>query len=335
MDAIYKRRSIRRFTPEKVPEEAITEFIRAGMNAPSAANQQPWRFVVIDDRRLLNEIPAFHQYSQMLLEAPVAILVCGDMDLSKHEGFWVQDCSAAVENMLLEITDRGTAGCGSAFTPGRTGRGDAEAPRTSREDRPLRSHSPRPPRGRETSKKRIRQRPDQSQHLEVNCMDLKHEEEIREEAIHDVARKMLIAARTAPKGRGVDNTVMALAGREAIRKISDKLKDMVEKEGAPAFFGRDAESILSSPVMLLLGTRIKSLGLGFCGLCGFKNCAEKDKHPEIPCSFNTGDLGIAVGPPRASRWTTGWTTASCTRWVWRFSEWASSARTRRWHTGYR
>ena len=126
-------------------------------------------------------------------------------------------------------------------------------------------------------------------------MDLKHEEEIREEAIHDVARKMLIAARTAPKGRGVDNTVMALAGREAIRKISDKLKDMVEKEGAPAFFARDAENILSSPVMLLLGTRIKSLGLGFCGLCGFKNCAEKDKHPEIPCSFNTGDLGIAVG----------------------------------------
>jgi uncharacterized ferredoxin-like protein len=126
-------------------------------------------------------------------------------------------------------------------------------------------------------------------------MDIKHEEEIREEAVHEVARKMLIAARTAPKGRGLDNTVMALVGREGIRKIADKLKDMVEKEGAPAFFARDAENILSSPVMLLLGTRIKSMGLGLCGLCGFKNCAEKDKHPEIPCSFNTGDLGIAVG----------------------------------------
>jgi nitroreductase len=110
MDAIYKRRSIRRFTGEKVPEEAITEFIKAGMNAPSASNQQPWRFVIIDDRRLLNEIPSFHPYSQMLREAPVAILVCGDMDLSKHGEFWIQDCSAAVENMLLEIVDRGYGG---------------------------------------------------------------------------------------------------------------------------------------------------------------------------------------------------------------------------------
>jgi uncharacterized ferredoxin-like protein len=126
-------------------------------------------------------------------------------------------------------------------------------------------------------------------------MDVKREEEIRDEAVYEVARKMLIAARTAPKGRGVDNTVMALVGRDGIRKIADKLKDMVEREGAPKFFARDAENILSSPVMLLFGTRIKSMGLSPCGLCGFKNCAEKDEHPEIPCSFNTGDLGIAVG----------------------------------------
>ncbi len=126
-------------------------------------------------------------------------------------------------------------------------------------------------------------------------MDFKHEEEIREEAVLDVARKMLIAARTAPKGRGVDHTVMALVGREGIRKIAAKLKDMVDKEGAPKFFARDAENILSSPAMLLLGTRIKSMGLSPCGLCGFKNCAEKDEYPDVPCSFNTGDLGIAVG----------------------------------------
>ena len=129
----------------------------------------------------------------------------------------------------------------------------------------------------------------------MNGMDLKHEEEIRDEAVFEVARKMLIAARTAPKGRGVDHTVMALVGREGIRKIADKLKEMVEKEGAPKFFARDAENILSSPVMLLLGTRIKSMGLSPCGLCGFKNCAEKDEHPDNPCAFNTGDLGIAVG----------------------------------------
>ena len=110
MDAIYKRRSIRKFTAESVPEEVITELIRAGMNAPSAGNEQPWHFVIIDDRKILNEIPTFHPYSQMLLEAPLAILVCGDKSLEKHEGYWVQDCSAAVENILLEIADRGYGG---------------------------------------------------------------------------------------------------------------------------------------------------------------------------------------------------------------------------------
>lgn len=126
-------------------------------------------------------------------------------------------------------------------------------------------------------------------------MVLHREEQIREEALFDVARKMLIAARTAPKGRGTDNTVMALVGKDGIREISDRLKEMVDKEGAPQFFARDAANILSSPVMLLFGTKIKSMGLSPCGLCGFKNCAEKDANPDIPCAFNTGDLGIAIG----------------------------------------
>jgi nitroreductase len=110
MNAIYKRRSIRKYTGEKVPEETLVDFIRAGMNAPSAGNQRPWHFVIIDDRALLNEIPTFHPYAQMLREAPAAILVCGDTSLERHAGYWVQDCSAAVENMLLEIVDRGYGG---------------------------------------------------------------------------------------------------------------------------------------------------------------------------------------------------------------------------------
>ena len=110
MDVIYKRRSIRKYTSKNVPEEAILSFIKAGMNAPSAGNQQPWHFVVIRDRRILDEIPKFHPYSQMLHEASTAILVCGDLDLDEHAGYWVQDCSAAVENILLEITDQGFGG---------------------------------------------------------------------------------------------------------------------------------------------------------------------------------------------------------------------------------
>ncbi len=110
MDAIYKRRSIRKYTSESVPEEEVLQFIKAGMNAPSAGNQQPWHFVVINDRKILVEITNIHPYAQMLEQASCAILVCGDLDLEKHKGYWVQDCSAATQNILLAIADRGFGG---------------------------------------------------------------------------------------------------------------------------------------------------------------------------------------------------------------------------------
>jgi nitroreductase len=110
MDVIYRRRSIRRFTPAPVTEDTVVAIIKAGMNAPSAGNERPWHFVIIDDRSILDEVPKFHPYSAMLREAPVAILVCGDPTLEKYPGYWVQDCSAAVENMLLEIVDIGLGG---------------------------------------------------------------------------------------------------------------------------------------------------------------------------------------------------------------------------------
>jgi nitroreductase len=110
MDTIYRRRSIRKYTDEQVPDEVLLKIIRAGMNAPSAGNQQPWQFVIIDDRILLERITEIHPYAQMLHQAPAAILICGDLDLEKHTGYWVQDCSAAAENMLLEIVDLGFGG---------------------------------------------------------------------------------------------------------------------------------------------------------------------------------------------------------------------------------
>lgn len=71
------------------------------MSAPSAGNEQPWQFVVITDRRTLDAIPRIHPYAEMAAEAAVAVLVCGDKRLEKHKGFWVQDCSAAVQNILI------------------------------------------------------------------------------------------------------------------------------------------------------------------------------------------------------------------------------------------
>ena len=126
-------------------------------------------------------------------------------------------------------------------------------------------------------------------------MKIIYEEDLRDEAIFEVAKKMVIAARTAPKGRGTDNTVISLVKHEGIKEISEKMKEMVQKYDLPEFFIRDAGNILASPVMLLTGTRVKPMGLVRCGMCGFKNCDEKNKHPNHPCVFNTGDLGIAIG----------------------------------------
>lgn len=110
MDAILSRRSIRKYTAKPIPEQLTKELLEAAMSAPSAGNQQPWRFVVIDDRRILDEIPKFHSYSEMLKEAPLAILVCFDKRLEgKKAGglWWVQDCSAATENVLIAAHAKG------------------------------------------------------------------------------------------------------------------------------------------------------------------------------------------------------------------------------------
>jgi len=101
MQAILTRRSIRRYTSDPVPPGQVDRLLTAAMAAPSAGNQQPWHFVVIRDRSLLDAVPRFHPYAGMLKVAPVAILVCGDVNLEKHEGYWIQDCSAATENLLL------------------------------------------------------------------------------------------------------------------------------------------------------------------------------------------------------------------------------------------
>ncbi len=101
IDAILSRRSIRQYTAEPVSEEQIETLLRAAMAAPSAGNQQPWQFVIIRDRALLDAVPTFHPYSAMIRQAPLAILVCGDLRGAGHPAFWVQDCSAATENLLL------------------------------------------------------------------------------------------------------------------------------------------------------------------------------------------------------------------------------------------
>ncbi|NMC53343.1 MAG: nitroreductase family protein [Chloroflexi bacterium] len=107
LELIFSRRSVRHFSNEAVSEEELDVLLRAAMQAPSADNGQPWHFVVIDDREILNAITRFHPFSKALMEAPLAILVCGDVRLESAPGRWVQDCSAATQNLLLAAHSMG------------------------------------------------------------------------------------------------------------------------------------------------------------------------------------------------------------------------------------
>lgn len=121
------------------------------------------------------------------------------------------------------------------------------------------------------------------------------EEEIRKRVVMEVAELMVIAARTAPKARGVDNLFAAILTDEEVQNLANMMDNVVVEEGAPAFFSRDAGNLRQSQVVVMLGTLISSMKLPMCGYCGFINCDNREKQNNIPCAFNTGDLGIAIG----------------------------------------
>ena len=101
LTAIKTRRSVRKYTAAPVGEDTVKEILRCGMQAPSACNEQPWQFVVIRDKALLAKAGDINPYAKFAKDAPVAILVCGDLRLDKCQGYWVQDCSNCAQNMLL------------------------------------------------------------------------------------------------------------------------------------------------------------------------------------------------------------------------------------------
>jgi len=101
LDALFSRRSIRSYTDEPVSDGDIELLLKAAMSAPSAGNQQPWRFIVVTEHGQLQALSEATPYSRLVASAPLAIVVCGDTRAEKHPGYWVQDCSAAMENMLV------------------------------------------------------------------------------------------------------------------------------------------------------------------------------------------------------------------------------------------
>lgn len=107
IDAILRRRSIRKYADRPVSDEQVRQLLLAGMAAPSALGTEPWIFVVIRDRKTLARVPKAHPYAKMVPKAGLAILVCHDERITKGSDWFVQDCSAATENILIAASALG------------------------------------------------------------------------------------------------------------------------------------------------------------------------------------------------------------------------------------
>lgn len=101
LEAIATRRSIRKFTEEPVSAEKIETMLKAAMAAPSAGNEQPWEFVVMDDKVQLEKVSNLSPYIKMAARSPLSIMVLGNREKEKYPGNWMLDCSAAIQNLLL------------------------------------------------------------------------------------------------------------------------------------------------------------------------------------------------------------------------------------------
>lgn len=126
LDNIMTRTSIRQFTADPVPQDVVEQLLRAGMAAPTAMNSQPWEFVVLNDRDTLDRLAGKLRYAKMLERAPLAIVVCARTTFVDREGrereniFWVDDCAAATENILLAAH---ALGLGAVWTAAKDDRG--------------------------------------------------------------------------------------------------------------------------------------------------------------------------------------------------------------------
>ncbi|CAG34811.1 nitroreductase family protein [Desulfotalea psychrophila] len=107
-EALHVRRSCRSFLDKPVSDSDIEKILRAAMAAPSAGNQQSWRFVVVRDKKKLATIKEIHPYAAVVVGAPLALLVCGEVT-GRWPMYWSQDCSAATQNMLLTVRELGLA----------------------------------------------------------------------------------------------------------------------------------------------------------------------------------------------------------------------------------
>ncbi len=107
MKAILERRSIRKYRDSEIPQNDIDEILKAAMYAPSAGNQRPWEFIIIKSSEMKKAVCESLPHGKMLADAAFGVVVCADLSKEKFPGYWVQDCAAAVQNMLLSSHSMG------------------------------------------------------------------------------------------------------------------------------------------------------------------------------------------------------------------------------------
>ena len=115
LNLMYSRRSIRDYTDKPVTDEQLEAMLKAAMSAPSAQNLRPWHFIAVRKPKLLKQLANVHKYAYMLEKAPLAIIICGDQNVSERH--WVEDTCAATQNLLLAATALGLGGVWISLYP--------------------------------------------------------------------------------------------------------------------------------------------------------------------------------------------------------------------------
>lgn len=126
---------------------------------------------------------------------------------------------------------------------------------------------------------------------------LKRDEQVENAALEQIAGMLCVAARTAPKGKGKDLLRTAVVSGAEKQTLQDRMRLIAARDGVE-FFKRDADNLQHAPVVVLIGTSKQPLGLPHCGFCGFTDCSAMQAAGGT-CTFNSGDLGIAVGSAAA------------------------------------
>ena len=109
LEAIAKRASCRSYKPDPVPDEMIDELVKAALSAPSGNDARPWHIIVVKDAERRKALSEVHKWAFFCAESPVVLVICGDPKKSPH--WWIEDCSAATENVLIQATALGLGTC--------------------------------------------------------------------------------------------------------------------------------------------------------------------------------------------------------------------------------